>query len=81
MRLRSPAHHDLAAGRCDHACEQAVLVIDDEEPAVAGDVAAVARPSMLTSGTIAVGALATLVLGIVPGPVLDLAAHAGQFVR
>ncbi len=39
------------------------------------------RPSWLTSGTIAVGAVATLALGIVPGPVLDLAAHAGQFIR
>jgi NADH-quinone oxidoreductase subunit N len=58
-----------------------MFFVDGDEPTVTGDVAAVARPSMLTSGTIAVGALATLVLGIVPGPVLDLAAHAGQFVR
>jgi NADH-quinone oxidoreductase subunit N len=58
-----------------------MFFVDGDEPTVAGDVAAVARPSALTSGTIAVGALATLVLGIVPGPVLDLAAHAGQFVR
>ena len=46
-----------------------------------GEVAAVTKPSLLTSGTIGVGVLATLVLGLVPGPVLTLAAHAGQFVR
>ena len=39
------------------------------------------QPSVLTSATILVGVAATLVLGIVPGPVLDLAANAGQFVR
>ena len=46
-----------------------------------GEVATVTRPSLLTSATIGVGLLGTVVLGIVPGPVLDLAAHAGQFVR
>ena len=38
-------------------------------------------PSVLTTVVIAVGFAATVVLGIVPGPVLDLAATAGQFVR
>jgi NADH-quinone oxidoreductase subunit N len=46
-----------------------------------GDVASVARPSMLTAGTILVGAVATIVLGVLPGPVLTLAAHAGEFIR
>ncbi|MEP9362373.1 NADH-quinone oxidoreductase subunit NuoN [Nocardioides sp. CN2-186] len=46
-----------------------------------GEVASVTRPSVLTSATILVGVAATLVLGVVPGPVLTLAAHAGQFVR
>ncbi len=46
-----------------------------------GELAVVTKPSLLTSGTILVGVAATLVLGIVPGPVLDLAANAGQFVR
>jgi NADH-quinone oxidoreductase subunit N len=46
-----------------------------------GEAASVARPSLLTSGTILVGAAATLFLGVVPGPVLTLAAHAGQFIR
>ena len=46
-----------------------------------GELASVAKPSILTSGTILVGVAATLVLGILPGPVLTLAAHAGEFVR
>src|SRR6478736_1786997 len=51
----------------------------DGEPG--GEVASVTRPSLLTAATITVGVGATLVLGIVPGPVLTLAAHAGEFVR
>jgi NADH-quinone oxidoreductase subunit N len=46
-----------------------------------GELASVTRPSLLTSGTIAVGVAATLFLGVVPGPVLTLAAHAGEFIR
>ncbi|GEP33751.1 NADH-quinone oxidoreductase subunit N [Nocardioides szechwanensis] len=46
-----------------------------------GDVAAVTRSSPLTSVTIGVCVLATFVLGIVPGPVLDLATNAGDFIR
>jgi NADH-quinone oxidoreductase subunit N len=38
-------------------------------------------PSILTTIVIAVGFAATVVLGIFPGPVLDLAANAGQFIR
>jgi NADH-quinone oxidoreductase subunit N len=53
----------------------------DGAASATGEVAVVARPSVLTSGTILVGVAATLVLGIVPGPVLTLAGHAGQFVR
>ncbi|GAB7005848.1 NADH-quinone oxidoreductase subunit NuoN [Nocardioides sp. AN3] len=43
--------------------------------------AAVTIASPLTTGVIGVTAVATLVLGIVPGPVLDLAQHAGSFIR
>ncbi|HET8716414.1 MAG TPA: NADH-quinone oxidoreductase subunit NuoN [Nocardioidaceae bacterium] len=46
-----------------------------------GDGPTVAVPSVLTTIVIAVGFAATVVLGIVPGPVLDLAAAAGQFIR
>ncbi len=46
-----------------------------------GDAPSVTHPSVLTATTIAIGAAATLVLGVIPGPVLDLAANAGQFIR
>jgi NADH-quinone oxidoreductase subunit N len=46
-----------------------------------GDGPTVAVPSALTSITIAVGATMTLVLGVVPQPVLDLARQAGEFIR
>ncbi|GAA1135704.1 NADH-quinone oxidoreductase subunit NuoN [Nocardioides aquiterrae] len=58
-----------------------VLMFFVDGDAGEGEVAVVTKPSLLTSGTILVGVAATLVLGIVPGPVLDLAANAGQFVR
>jgi NADH-quinone oxidoreductase subunit N len=46
-----------------------------------GEVAAVTTPSLLTSATIAFCVVATLLLGVVPGPVLDLAGNAGSFIR
>lgn len=49
------------------------------EPIGAGP--SVTLPSFLTASAITLGAVATIVLGIVPGPVLDLAAHAGEFIR
>jgi len=58
-----------------------MFFVDGEGIGVGGEAASVVKPSLLTTGTIGVGVLATLVLGIVPGPVLTLAAHAGQFVR
>jgi NADH-quinone oxidoreductase subunit N len=55
----------------------------DAAAAPAGEpaVASVTRPSLLTSATIGVCVLATLALGVVPGPVLDLAGNAGSFIR
>ncbi len=41
----------------------------------------VTHPSVLTATTIAISAAATLALGVIPGPVLDLAARAGEFIR
>jgi NADH-quinone oxidoreductase subunit N len=41
----------------------------------------VVMPGVTTIATIAVAVAATVVLGVVPGPVLDLAAHAGEFIR
>ena len=46
-----------------------------------GDGPTVAVPSILTTVVIAVALAATLVLGILPGPVLDLAGTAGAFIR
>jgi NADH-quinone oxidoreductase subunit N len=47
----------------------------------AAGAAAVTIPSPLTTSVIAVTAIATFVLGVVPGPVLDLVEHAGSFIR
>jgi NADH-quinone oxidoreductase subunit N len=46
-----------------------------------GDGPTVALPGRVTTVVIAAAAAGTVVLGIVPGPVLDLAQHAGTFVR
>lgn len=46
-----------------------------------GDGPTVTIPSVLTATTIALAAGVTVVLGLVPGPVLSLAGHAGQFIR
>ena len=56
-----------------------IKVMYFDEPV--GDGPSVAYPSVLTATTIAVGAAVTLVLGVLPGPVLDLAAVAGEFIR
>ena len=47
------------------------------------DGPAVVVPSVLTGTAVAIGAAVTLFLGVVPGPVLDLANHAAThlFVR
>ena len=55
-----------------------VLMYFSEPPVTT--VAAV-TPSIASTFAIAVGALGTLVLGVVPGPILDLAGRASQFVR
>jgi NADH-quinone oxidoreductase subunit N len=54
-----------------------VMYFHEPEP----DSAHVAHPSVLSSSAIAVAAAATVALGILPGPVLDLAQSAGQFIR
>ena len=46
-----------------------------------GDIAVAAVPSPPTTVTVAVCVIATLVLGVVPGPLLDLAGNAGDFIR
>jgi len=46
-----------------------------------GDGPAVTMPSMLTAATIALAAGVTVLLGLMPGPLLDLAGRAGEFIR
>jgi NADH-quinone oxidoreductase subunit N len=46
-----------------------------------GEGPSVAMPSVLTVGVIAIGAVVTVVLGVLPDPVLDLARDAGSFLR
>ena len=50
------------------------------EPSADG-AGVVTRSSLLTSATIAVCLVATLVMGVVPGPVLDLVTRTGDFIR
>lgn len=45
------------------------------------DGARVTVPSLLTSSVIAIGVAGTLVLGVVPGPLLDLIGRTAQFIR
>jgi NADH-quinone oxidoreductase subunit N len=46
-----------------------------------GEGPTVTMPSVMTTIVIAVGFAVTVALGVVPGPVLDLAAAAGEFIR
>lgn len=46
-----------------------------------GEGPSVATPSPLTAGVIAVGTLVTLLLGIVPGALIDLLGNVGVFIR
>jgi len=55
-----------------------LMFFNDPEP---GETAAVTGASLMTVGTVAICLAATVVLGIVPGPVLDLVVGAGDFIR
>jgi NADH-quinone oxidoreductase subunit N len=56
-----------------------IVLMFFSEPAADGP--AVVVPSVLTTVTIAIGAAVTVVLGVLPAQVLDLAGQASQFVR
>jgi NADH-quinone oxidoreductase subunit N len=58
-----------------------VLMFFSEPLASDHGAPAVAVPSILTTIVIAVGFAATVALGIIPGPVLNLAGDVGQFIR
>lgn len=70
---------EAAAGLVDTGAPGAPALRTLADPI--GDGPTVVMPSLLTTIVIAVGFAATAALGVVPGPVLDLAATAGQFVR
>jgi NADH-quinone oxidoreductase subunit N len=46
-----------------------------------GEGPSVTNPSVLTGSVIAVGVAATLLLGIVPGALIDLLGRVGVFIR
>ncbi len=56
-----------------------IVLMFFSEPVGEGPV--VMNPSLLTTTVIGVGLAVTVILGVFPGPVLDLAATAGQFIR
>ncbi len=56
-----------------------IVVMFFSDPAPEGP--AVAVPSALTTASIAVAVAATVLLGLLPGPLLDLAEQAGTFIR
>jgi NADH-quinone oxidoreductase subunit N len=56
-----------------------IVVMYFHEPE--SDSAHVAHPSVLSATAIGVAAAATVALGVLPGPVLDLARTAGEFIR
>ena len=56
-----------------------IVVMFFTEPAA--DAPTVAVPSVWTTGALAAAVVVTVALGVVPGPVLDLADAAGVFVR
>jgi NADH-quinone oxidoreductase subunit N len=56
-----------------------IVLMFFSEPSPEGP--SVVVPSVLTTMTIAIGAAVTVVLGVLPTQVLDLAAQASQFVR
>jgi NADH-quinone oxidoreductase subunit N len=58
-----------------------VLMFFTDGGHAAGEGPTVAVPSPMTSVVIAVGAAGTLVLGVVPGPLLDLLGRVGEFIR
>ncbi len=56
-----------------------VVLMYFTEPA--GDSVRVVSPSILTSAAVTLGVAMTLVLGVVPGPLLDLASRSALFLR
>jgi NADH-quinone oxidoreductase subunit N len=59
-----------------------LMFFTDPEPARSGGSdTRVARPQAVTLLAVGVGVVATVALGVFPGPVLELAQQAGEFIR
>ena len=56
-----------------------IVLMYFSEPSTDGGTL-VAAPSIFTTLAIAVGALVTILLGVLPGPVLDLASRSSLFL-
>lgn len=56
-----------------------IVLMFFSDPATEGPDVAI--PGWQTTVAVALGLAATIVLGLIPGPVLDLAARAGEFIR
>jgi len=56
-----------------------IVLMYFSEPA--GDSVRVVAPSNLTAVAVTLGVLMTLALGVVPGPLLDLASRSALFLR
>jgi NADH-quinone oxidoreductase subunit N len=56
-----------------------IVLMFFSDPAAEGPDVAI--PGWQTTVAVALGLAATIVLGLIPGPVLDLAARAGEFIR
>jgi NADH-quinone oxidoreductase subunit N len=69
----------LASAASAYFYVRVIVVMYFHEPE--SDSAHVVHPSVLTSSAVGVAAAATIALGVIPGPLLDLARTAGQFIR
>ncbi|MFD1859559.1 NADH-quinone oxidoreductase subunit NuoN [Aeromicrobium camelliae] len=69
----------LASALAAYFYVRVVVLMFFTEPV--GDGPTIAAPGVLTTVVIALAAIATVVFGILPGPMLDVVQHAGAFVR
>jgi NADH-quinone oxidoreductase subunit N len=58
-----------------------IVLMFFSEPAEVAASTTVARPGWTTLAVVGLGAAATLVFGVFPGPLLDLAQQASEFIR
>ena len=76
---KAPAKRSLASAAAAFFYVRVIVVMYFHEPD--SDSAHVVHPSVLAATAIGIAAAATLALGVLPGPVLDLTRTAGEFIR